>query len=88
VRIASDEVHTVNDRDLPDICLQHMVAVMLVDKTVSFATSHDKARMKDPTILHQSAKVELLADPRIDARRPRREGIVELRRPVRFGLAS
>ena len=29
-------------------------------------------------MLRQRAKVELLADPRIDAVRPRREGIVEL----------
>jgi 2-methylcitrate dehydratase PrpD len=78
VRMASDEVRTVNDRDLPGICLQHMVAVMLVDKTVSFAASHDKARMKDPAVQRQRAKVELLADPRLDARRPRREGIVEV----------
>ena len=34
--------------------------------------------MKDPAVLRQRAKVELLADPRIDAVRPRREGIVEL----------
>ena len=26
----------VDNRDIPDICLQHMVAVMLLDKTVSF----------------------------------------------------
>jgi 2-methylcitrate dehydratase PrpD len=58
----------VNDRDLPDICLQHMVAVMLVDRTVAFAASHDKARMRDPAVLRQRSKVELLADPRIDAR--------------------
>jgi len=78
VRMASDEARTVNDREIPDICLQHMVAVMLLDKTVSFAAAHDKARMKDPVVLRQRAKVELLADPRIDAVRPRREGIVEL----------
>jgi 2-methylcitrate dehydratase PrpD len=78
VRMANDEVRTVDDRDLPDICLQHIVAVMLVDRTVSFASSHDGARMRDPAVLRQRAKVELLADPRIDALRPRREGIVEL----------
>ena len=78
VRMASDEVRTVDDRDLPDICLQHMVAVMLVDRTVSFAASHDRARMNDPAVLRQRSKVELLADQRIDARRPRREGIVEV----------
>src|SRR5258708_38956665 len=34
--------------------------------------------MKDPAVLRQRAKVDVLADPRIDARRPRREAIVEL----------
>jgi 2-methylcitrate dehydratase PrpD len=34
--------------------------------------------MRDPAVLRQRAKVDVLADPRIDARRPRREAIVEL----------
>jgi 2-methylcitrate dehydratase PrpD len=78
VRIASDEANTVSNRDMPDICMEHMVAVMLLDKTVTFRTVHDKARMKDPAVLRQRAKVEVVADPRIDARRPRREAIVEV----------
>src|ERR1700716_1066034 len=78
VRIASDEANTVSNRDMPDICLEHMVAIMLLDKTVTFASVHDRARMKDPAVLRQRAKVDVLADPRIDARRPRREAIVEL----------
>jgi 2-methylcitrate dehydratase PrpD len=78
VRIASDEANTVSNRDMPDICLQHMVAVMLLDKTATFGSAHDKARMKDPAVLRQRAKVEVVADPRIDARRPKREAIVEV----------
>jgi len=78
VRVATDEANTVSNRDIPDICMEHMIAVMLLDKTVSFRSVHDKARMKDPAVLRQRAKVEVLADPRIDARRPRREAIVEL----------
>jgi 2-methylcitrate dehydratase PrpD len=78
VRIASDEANTVSNREMPDICMQHMVAIMLLDKTVSFASAHDKARMQDPAVLRERAKVEVVADPRIDARRPRREAIVEL----------
>jgi 2-methylcitrate dehydratase PrpD len=58
--------------------MEHMVAVMLLDKTVTFQSVHDKARMKDPAVLRVRAKVEVVADPRIDARRPRREAIVEL----------
>ena len=78
VRVATDEANTVSNREIPDICMEHMIAVMLVDKTVTFRSVHDKARMKDPAVLKQRAKVEVLADPRIDARRPRREAIVEL----------
>jgi 2-methylcitrate dehydratase PrpD len=78
VRIATDEANTVSNREMPDICMQHMVAVMLLDKTVTFASAHDNARMQDPAVLRQRAKVEVVADPRIDARRPRREAIVEL----------
>ena len=79
VRIASDEANTVSNRDMPDICLQHMVAIMLLDKTVTFRSVHDRARMKDPAVLRERAKVDVVADARIDARRPRREAIVELR---------
>jgi 2-methylcitrate dehydratase PrpD len=78
VRVATDEANTVSNRDIPDICMEHIIAVMLLDKTVTFQMVHDKARMKEPAVLRQRAKVEVLADPRIDARRPRREAIVEL----------
>jgi len=78
VRIASDEANTVSNRDMPDICMEHMVAVMLLDKAATFRSAHDKARMKNPAVLRQRAKVEVVADARIDARRPRREAIVEL----------
>src|SRR3984893_1820829 len=78
VRVASDEANTVINRDIPDICMEHMVAVMLLDRPVSFPSVHSNPRMNDPAVLRQRAKVQVLADPRIDARRPRREAIVEL----------
>lgn len=49
----------VDNREMPDVCIQHMIAVMLVDKTVTFRSAHDKPRMRDPTILRQRAKVRL-----------------------------
>jgi len=48
VRAATSAAYTVNNRDMPDICLQHLVAVMLIDQTVSFRAAHDTARMQDP----------------------------------------
>jgi 2-methylcitrate dehydratase PrpD len=63
---------------MPDICLQHMIAVMLVDKTVSFRSAHDKARMGDPAILRQRSKVRLIGDAELQSHMPRREAMVEV----------
>jgi 2-methylcitrate dehydratase PrpD len=78
VRLATLEAKTVNNREMPDICLQYMMAVMLMDKTASFQAAHDKARMQDPGILRQRAKVQLIADEELQRRLPRREAIVEV----------
>src|SRR5437867_4336295 len=32
----------VNNREMPDVCIQHILAVMLLDKTLSFRSAHDK----------------------------------------------
>jgi 2-methylcitrate dehydratase PrpD len=52
----------VDNREMPDICIQHMIAVMLIDKTVTFRSAHDKPRMQDPAVLRQRAKVRLNPD--------------------------
>ena len=78
VRAATSAAYTVNNRDMPDICLQHLVAVMLLDKTVSFHAAHDKARMQDPALLRQRAKVQLVPDEELEKLIPVRVAIVEL----------
>jgi 2-methylcitrate dehydratase PrpD len=44
---------------MPDVCIQHMLAIMLLDKTATFKSSHNKPRMQDPAVLRQRAKVRL-----------------------------
>jgi 2-methylcitrate dehydratase PrpD len=78
VRIGTTPASVVNNREMPDICLQHMFAVMLLDKTATFKAAHDKARMKDPEILRQRAKVQLIGDAELERLLPRREAIVEV----------
>src|SRR5580698_1140229 len=78
VRVAKTEASVVNNRDIPDICLQHMIAVMLIDGTASFAAAHDVNRMKDPEVLRQRAKVELVPDEELEKRLPAREATVEV----------
>src|SRR5215216_2438165 len=76
VRLGTREASVVNNRDIPDICLQHMVAVMLLDGNVSFHAAHDVARMQDPSLLRVRAKVELVPDDELERRAPRREANV------------
>jgi 2-methylcitrate dehydratase PrpD len=78
VQLATDEAAIVNNREIPDICLQHMVAVMVMDKTVTFRSAHDKARMKDPATLRERAKVKLIPDEQLERLMPLRVAIVEV----------
>jgi 2-methylcitrate dehydratase PrpD len=78
VRLAPSVAAVVDDRDIPDICLQHMVAVMLLDKTVSFHAAHDKPRMQDPATMRQRTKVNLVRDEELVKFLPVRVALVEI----------
>jgi 2-methylcitrate dehydratase PrpD len=79
VRLGPVMGSVVNNRAMPDICVQHMLAVMLIDKTATFTSAHDKARMQDPAVLKQRAKIELVFDPDIERNTLQREAIVEVK---------
>ena len=78
VRVGTGEAHIVDNRDMPDISMQHMVAVMLVDGTASFKAAHNKARMQDPAILAVRSKVQLDPDEGLQRLYPARVSIVEV----------
>ncbi|HEY7239504.1 MAG TPA: MmgE/PrpD family protein [Burkholderiales bacterium] len=78
IRVAHQGANTVDNRDMPDICMQHMCAVMLLDGTVGFKSSHDEKRMRDPRVLAVRQKVQLSGDDAMSAAMPSRQGIVEL----------
>jgi 2-methylcitrate dehydratase PrpD len=78
VRVAHQGAHTVNNRDMPDICMQHMCAVMLIDGIVTFESAHDEKRMRDRKVLDVRSRIELYGDDALTAAMPSRQGIVEL----------
>ena len=51
VRLPEDGARIVDGNAMPDVNLQHLVAVALIDGTVSFEMSHSRERMKDPRVL-------------------------------------
>jgi 2-methylcitrate dehydratase PrpD len=64
-RLPPNELTIVNNRDMPNICVQHLLAVMLIDGTMTFETTRDFARMKDPAVLQMRQRVEAIGDPEL-----------------------
>ncbi len=61
VEIRSDEAFIVDNRDMPNICLQHLVALYLVDRKLTFDSVHDPKRMDDPRVRSIRNKINLIA---------------------------
>lgn len=74
-----DRLTIVDNRDMPDVCLQHMVAVCLLDGGATFETSHDRARMSDPAILALREKMTVIPSPELTVARPARQAILQVR---------
>ncbi|CAN5391370.1 MmgE/PrpD family protein [soil metagenome] len=51
IEVRDDEAAIVDDRTVPNICIQHLVSLLAVDGTLTFESSHDAARMNDPRVL-------------------------------------
>jgi 2-methylcitrate dehydratase PrpD len=79
VRVAHQGANTTDDRSMPDINMQHMCAVMLIDGIVTFNSAHDEKRMKHPKVLELKRRIELLGDDELTRVIPSRQGIVELK---------
>ena len=76
VRVSTTGANTTDNRHIPDICMQHMVACMLLDGIVTFESSHDEKRMRDPKVLALRKKVTLIGDQALQKALPSRQGIV------------
>jgi len=78
VRVSQQGARTVNNRHMPDINMQYMVSVMLLDGTASLEAAHDIARMSDPRVLEMRSRIELLGDDELQAALPIRQGKVDV----------
>jgi 2-methylcitrate dehydratase PrpD len=78
-RLPDAELEIVNNRPTPDICLQHLLAVMLQDETVTFKSAHDFKRMRDPRILSLRSRIEAVGDPDLTDAQRRWRCVMEVR---------
>ena len=75
-RLPESGAHTVNDREMPDINLQYIFAVTLLDGDLSFEAAHSFDRMADPAVMDLKSRVTLIGDPELTRARP--EGQVNI----------
>ena len=78
VRVAPAAATTTDNRLMPDICMQHMCAVMIVDGIVTFESAHDEPRMHDARVLDVRRRIDLVKDEELQKVFPSRQGIVTL----------
>ncbi|MBI4191434.1 MAG: MmgE/PrpD family protein [Betaproteobacteria bacterium] len=78
IRVGKREAGVVNNRAMPDINIQHLVAVMLLDNTLSFTAAHDLKRMRDPEVVKLKERIELVGSPEMSDPKRRWHGEVEL----------
>ncbi len=77
-RLPEDGANVVNGRTMPDVNIQYVLAVGLLDGGVSFADSHSFEKMKDPRVMAVMKRVELVGDRALVVPDAPRSGHVEV----------
>jgi len=80
VRLPGDFARIVNNRNMPDINLQYILAVTLLDGNLTFGSAHSFERMKDPLVLEIEKCITLVEDPKLEVNDAeiKRQAIVEV----------
>jgi 2-methylcitrate dehydratase PrpD len=78
VRLPADGAGIVDNSSMPDVNLQYIIALALVDGAVSFANSHSYERMADPRLRAVKERVQLVADRKLVDPAAPRSGLVEV----------
>ncbi len=79
VRLPDDRAHLVDDRDMPGVCVQHLLAVLLLDGALRSQAAHDVARMRAADVANLRRRITLVPDPALTVASPPRQAIVEIR---------
>src|SRR5688572_17087239 len=78
VRVSTSAADKIDDSVMANLSMQYLIAVMLIDGTLSFKAAHDDARMRDPAVVRQKAKIKVIADESLERLLPARVAVVEV----------
>jgi 2-methylcitrate dehydratase PrpD len=78
VHLPTRSARTVDNAPMPDVNVQHLLALLLVDGGLTFHSVHDHARMRDPAVLAVRRTIQIVPSEELMTARPRRQAIVEI----------
>jgi len=78
VRLPERAAQTVNNRRMPDVNVQYILSVTLLDGRLSFEAAHDYERMQSPAVQTLKSHVHLEVDLEMDKTGPRYQALVEV----------
>ncbi|MGP9818594.1 MmgE/PrpD family protein [Salinarimonas sp. NSM] len=78
IHLPDDVSHIVDEGGAPNVNIRHLVAVCLVDRGLTFASTHDEARLADPSVAALRARARVAPSAELTVARPRRQAIVEI----------
>src|SRR5262249_17266824 len=78
VQLPARSARTVDNAPMPDVNVQHLMALLLVDGGLTFQSVHDHDRMQDRAVLAVRSRIELVPSQELMEARPRRQAIVEI----------
>jgi 2-methylcitrate dehydratase PrpD len=78
IRVASSAADKIDDSAMANLSMQYLIAVMLIDRELSFKAAHDESRMHDSAVLSLKAKIKVIADESLERVLPKRAAIVEI----------
>ena len=78
VRVSTSAADKIDDSVMANLSMQYLIAVMLIDGTLSFKAAHDDERMRDPAVVRQKEKIKVIADESLERLLPARVAVVEV----------
>ena len=73
-----DRIAIVDNSEMPDVCVQHLVALALCDGGLTNSSIRDLSRMRDEDVLACRKLIELVPSKVLSEARPARQAIVEV----------
>lgn len=77
-RVPEGGARTVNNRHMPDVNIQYILAAILLDGKLTFEAAHDLQRMGDRRLIEMKERVQLIPDEELARTGPQFQGLVEV----------